>query len=63
MPPPDLGTWGLSSWAKGHSRSWQNTGAILGRGAAISQHRWQRSLHVNKSPRNSHQLGPALPQS
>lgn len=46
---------------KDTGRSWQNTGAILGKGTAIYQDRWQKSLHVNKAPRNSHQQGSALP--
>lgn len=59
MPPPDLGT--LQLGQRTQAEAGRTQGAILGKGAAISQDRWQRSLHVSNAPRNSHQLGSALP--
>lgn len=58
--PKQVGAGDPPTGPKDAARSWQHTGAILGRGAAICQDRRQRSLHVNKAPKSSHQLCSAL---
>jgi len=61
--PRQMGAGDPPTRPKDAARSWQSTGAILGRGAAICQDRRQKSLHMNRAPRSSHQLCSALPYS
>lgn len=34
MPPPDLGTWGLSSWDKGHRQKLAEHRGYFGQGSS-----------------------------